>query len=313
MRAPSPAGLRPASRRHLQVASFTTDQAISPSPSFYTLALNESFVADTAVSAYYALTFSSSISLGWHPMMTLNVPGAGPLGTAFKVLSSSDAWASAVVGSTWGGVALTARKTACAPSSSLTSTPSASISPSPSTSASPSQTESLPPIPEVPLVYVSTLAGSEPMFADGYGTLASFSNPTGVALSADGSFALVGDTGNRAIRRINMTSKLVNTVAGSASSGYADGIGSLATFGGGGVNLGVTMDAAGSVALVADTENHLIRKIVLRTNEVTTLAGRRSTGADDGFGTLAAFNAPRGVSLSKDGSFALVVRCREVV
>ena len=119
---------------------------------------------------------------------------------------------------------------------------------------------------------------------------------------------LACDCNNHAIRHINVSSTLVTTVAGNTTEGFADGFGTLATFGGGGVALGVAMDAAGTVALVSDNQNSNIRKIDLTTGEVTTLAGQLGISAfADGIGTLAEFNAPFGVALTGSGSFALVV------
>jgi len=44
------------------------------------------------------------------------------------------------------------------------------------------------------------------------------------------------------------------------------------------------------------TDNHLIRKIVISTGAVTTLAGTGSSGSADGTGTSASFNRPYGIT-----------------
>jgi len=51
---------------------------------------------------------------------------------------------------------------------------------------------------------------------------------------------------------------------------------------------------------VADYGNHLIRKIVISTGVVTTLAGTGSSGSDDGTGTSASFNNPK--EITTDGT-----------
>jgi hypothetical protein len=50
---------------------------------------------------------------------------------------------------------------------------------------------------------------------------------------------------------------------------------------------------------VADTNNHLIRRIVITSAVVTTVAGVGSVGSLDGIGSAAYFNAPSG--LTTDG------------
>ena len=58
---------------------------------------------------------------------------------------------------------------------------------------------------------------------------------------------------------------------------------------------GVAISADGTIALVADTDNHTIRKIVVATAEVTTLAGSAgSAGSADGTGTARASARPAG-------------------
>jgi len=47
---------------------------------------------------------------------------------------------------------------------------------------------------------------------------------------------------------------------------------------------------------VSDTYNHLIRKIVISTGVVTTLAGTGSSGSANGTGTSASFNLPQGIT-----------------
>ena len=52
---------------------------------------------------------------------------------------------------------------------------------------------------------------------------------------------------------------------------------------------------------MADSDNHLIRKIVISTGAVTTLAGTGSSGsADNSTGTSASFNKPK--KITTDGT-----------
>lgn len=62
----------------------------------------------------------------------------------------------------------------------------------------------------------------------------------------------------------------VTTIAGRRSAGFANGIGRQARFD---VPVGLTRNKKGTALFVADRNNHVIRKVNLRTREVTTVAG----------------------------------------
>ena len=93
----------------------------------------------------------------------------------------------------------------------------------------------------------------------------------------------------------------VVTVAGTGSSGLVDGAGPQFN-----QPYGVAMSPDGTYALVADYINHVIRKIMIATQVVSTLAGTGSIGLVDGAGDSAQFNYPQGVAMSPDGTYALV-------
>ena len=86
-------------------------------------------------------------------------------------------------------------------------------------------------------------------------------------------------------------STVVTTVAGTGSSGSSNGTGTSASFNNPG---GITTD--GTNLYVADYNNHLIRKIVISTGAVTTLAGTGSSGSVNGTGTSASFYRPVGIT-----------------
>ncbi len=124
---------------------------------------------------------------------------------------------------------------------------------------------------------------------DGTGNAARFWQPRG--MWGDGTSLYVACL-DFTIRRINLATGAVSTFAGRAgTAGTADGIGTAARFGsmeglwGDGANL-----------YVADLSNHVIRKIVLATAAVSTIAGHAGVaGSADGIGTAALFNRPAGL------------------
>jgi len=126
---------------------------------------------------------------------------------------------------------------------------------------------------------VTTVAGKlwggagDPGSANGTGTSASFYNPRGI--TTDGTNLYVADKGNHLIRKIVISTGVVTTLAGTGSSGSANGTGTSASFKG---PCGITTD--GTNLYVSDTYNHLIRKIVISTGVVTTLAGGSRGSAD---------------------------------
>ena len=86
-------------------------------------------------------------------------------------------------------------------------------------------------------------------------------------------------------------STAVTTVAGTGSSGSANGTRTSASFN---QPSGITTD--GTNLYVADSMNNLIRKIVISTGVVTTVAGTGSSGTADGTGTSASFTRPKGIT-----------------
>lgn len=120
---------------------------------------------------------------------------------------------------------------------------------------------------------VQTIAGLDAGYLNGHGRLgARFSSPTDLAVAPDGSL-LVADRDNAAVRRVTQDGT-ATTLAGLASKGFADGMGSDARF-----NLleGVAIDKAGHI-FVADTVNHRIRRIDMQWSSCTSLMGvSRST------------------------------------
>ena len=147
---------------------------------------------------------------------------------------------------------------------------------------------------------VAGLAGNSGS-ADGLGSLARFSYPSGIAVDGTGNL-YVADTDNHTIRAIS-TSGLVSTLAGLAgSSGGADGTGSAVRFDS---PSDLAVDSSGNIYVV-DTDNFTIRKVVPTTGVVSTLAGLAGTsGSIDGLGAAVRFFHPAGITVDSSGDFYL--------
>ncbi|MCB1167417.1 MAG: hypothetical protein KDK33_14750 [Leptospiraceae bacterium] len=133
--------------------------------------------------------------------------------------------------------------------------------------------------------------------ADGIGNSARFTSPSGI--TTDGTSLYVADADNNKIRKIDIGTGLVTTfagpVAGDQSPGDLDGTGNAARFS---APAAITTD--GVNLYVADKGNNKIRKIVIATAEVTTIAGpaegSTSSGRTNGTGNAARFNGPAGIA-----------------
>ena len=126
------------------------------------------------------------------------------------------------------------------------------------------------------------------------GTSASFSSPEGVAFLL--SDVYVTDTGNHTIRRITSPGTVgnVTTFAGAAGlTGFVDNVtGAAARFSS---PSSLTAVGTGTNLYVADTGNHVLRKID-GAGFVTTLAGGAlAAGFADGTGASARFNGQKGI------------------
>lgn len=161
----------------------------------------------------------------------------------------------------------------------------------------------------VPATGLSLLAG----YALGEGnqdgptsTTASFSTSVGgMALTSSGE-VVIADTNNNLIRKLSANGEQVSTLAGGwvpfgaipgTQSSYSDGNGPDALFY---RPTAVAVDAAGNT-YVADTANHLVRKIS-PVGTVTTLAGQAGTcGGQDGVGNATTLCNPSSVAVDKAG------------
>lgn len=142
---------------------------------------------------------------------------------------------------------------------------------------------------------VSTLAGDSTTFgsADGTGTVATFTSPYGLAYHSLTSLLYVTDMTNHVIRTVNVQTRVVTTVAGSAGvDAFLDATGTAARF----------HSPAGLVIVdgflyIADSANSRIRRMNLSNRVVSTFAGTATAGYTDGALTSAQFNTPVGLAI----------------
>ena len=110
----------------------------------------------------------------------------------------------------------------------------------------------------------------------------------------------MSDFGNHAIRCVTIAG-VVNTVADNGEKGFVDGVTAAARFK---WTYDLVVDGEG-VIVVADTDNHRRRKIVV--GQVTTVAVRSEPGTADGADTVARFNGTHRLALDERGSLLVVV------
>ena len=145
-----------------------------------------------------------------------------------------------------------------------------------------------------------TFSGTVQGFADGARDAARFNTPIAIAIDRNDNI-YVADTLNNCIRRIGRDGR-VSTIAGVPGvEGYLDGETQAALFR---APSGIAVSSDGNVIFVADTGNHLIRKI--ENGQVTTFAGRIGElydgepmgGFQNGLALSSRFSLPRGIALA---------------
>jgi sugar lactone lactonase YvrE len=132
---------------------------------------------------------------------------------------------------------------------------------------------------------------------DGVGGSAGFCGPQGLAYDGIGNLYV---TDNQSVRRVDLATAQVTTIAGSpGASGTADGVGAAALFDS---PSGLAYDGAGHL-YVADSFNATVRRIDVATGRVTTEIGRAGDyGVVLGAIASARLNGPEGLALGPGGA-----------
>lgn len=100
------------------------------------------------------------------------------------------------------------------------------------------------------------------------------------------------------IRKMDLSNLQVTTIAGQATLGFADGIGTAAKF-----YYPTAINHINSNLYILDKSNRRIRKLSLADNDVSTFAGSGTNGSTDGIGTAAtfAFSGTADSEMTNDG------------
>lgn len=146
---------------------------------------------------------------------------------------------------------------------------------------------------------ITTIAGNNSPGYQGDGGLAraaQLNKPSRIIIDPQGNL-LIADTANSVIRQISR-SGMISTIAGTGTEGYY-GEGTLATAAQLNAPSGLALDSRGNL-YIADTRNHLIRKITQ--GIITTVAGTGNAGytGDYKVATLAQLNQPTALAVDAE-------------
>jgi hypothetical protein len=150
---------------------------------------------------------------------------------------------------------------------------------------------------------ITTIAGTGTAGYNGDGiaaTAAQFNGVQGLALSGGNLF--VADISNNRIRKINLSTGIITTIAGTGSGGY-NGDGILATAAQINIPSALAFDSNGDLYFT-DRSNSRIRKITTSTGMISTVAGTGTAGynGDGILATAAQLNNPNEVSFDASGN-----------
>jgi DNA-binding beta-propeller fold protein YncE len=133
----------------------------------------------------------------------------------------------------------------------------------------------------------------------GDGTRSLVGQPFGVEIGPDGGLYIC-EVENHRVRRLDLATKELTTVAGSGQRGYS-GDGGPATKAELNEPYEVRFDKAGNMLFV-EMKNHLVRKIDAQSGTISTVAGtgKAGFGGDGGPATKAHFSSPHSIALDAD-------------
>jgi DNA-binding beta-propeller fold protein YncE len=119
---------------------------------------------------------------------------------------------------------------------------------------------------------------------------------------------LVAERDSHVVRRVDMKTRVISTVAGSGVAGYSGDGGPAAA-----AQLNqphsIVLDSSDNV-LICDINNHRVRKVDARTGMISTFAGTGENAAtpDQGGMLTSPLAAPRSIEIAPDGTMYLILR-----
>jgi sugar lactone lactonase YvrE len=149
-----------------------------------------------------------------------------------------------------------------------------------------------------PLIYTIAGSGLPGYSGDGEAaTSAKLNGPYGLAVDSSGN-VYFADSANYVIRKVTAKTGIISTVAGNGKIGYKGDGGAATSAELSSSPSGVALDSSGNL-YIADTYNHVIRKVTVKTGIITTVAGN-GTGSYSGDGGAAAraeLGTPSGIAV----------------
>jgi sugar lactone lactonase YvrE len=134
------------------------------------------------------------------------------------------------------------------------------------------------------------------------GTASSLASPAATAIDGNRN-VYIAETGNNRIRRVDSSSGIITTVAGTGAAGFGgdNGAATSASLSG---PTGVAVDGVGNI-LIADGGNNRIRRVDAVTGVITTVAGTGSAGlsGDGGQAITTTLTQPEAVVVDNSGNF----------
>jgi Gluconolactonase len=136
---------------------------------------------------------------------------------------------------------------------------------------------------------------------DGPAVNAELNYPVDIAVDNAGNLYIADNKNNR-IRKVDISSQNISTIAGTGKSDFA-GDGGVATDAALNSPRGIAVDSAGNI-YIADTNNHRIRKVDSVSGYISTIAGNGNLGfrGDNGHATGARLSYPAGVAVDASGN-----------
>ena len=152
---------------------------------------------------------------------------------------------------------------------------------------------------------ITTVAGDGNQNYDGDNVLATsttLNNPRGVVVDSSGN-QYIADTNNNRVRKVTASTGIITTFAGNGTRGYSGDSGQAAS-----AELyypmDVVLDGNGNL-YISDYGNNVVRKVVISSGVITTVAGNYTLGAgysgDSGAATSAQLSSPVGIAVTSAG------------